>query len=280
MPEWEGAARSLVDARYGVLVGYARLVSGGPNDAEDLVQEALISTFSRRRTFNSIPEAEAYVRRAIVSRFLDAARRSSRAKHGTARESDVAVTGHAEHVGLAMDLSSALTRLTPRERACVMLRHLDGLSVAETAHALRHRRGLRQALRGRRARRTQRRPRHRRGLRRTHCRPLPEGRRPMSRLDEMFSDALQREATTPSGEQLAAVADVTVHRARRHRRVRATVEVLAALVVVGAGFVVGAIVMGGNATPPVSPPAPPAQTPRPARSSRGWQTRACPRRQR
>ena len=29
MPEWEGVARSLVDARYGVLVGYARLVSGG-----------------------------------------------------------------------------------------------------------------------------------------------------------------------------------------------------------------------------------------------------------
>lgn len=136
MPEWEGAARGLVDARYGVLVGYARLVSGGLDDAEDLVQEALISTFSRRRTFNSIPEAEAYVRRAIVSRFLDAARRSSGAKRGTASESDLAVAGHADRVGLAMDLASALTRLTPRERACVVLRHLDGLSVAETAQAL------------------------------------------------------------------------------------------------------------------------------------------------
>jgi len=136
MPEWEGVARSLVDARYGVLVGYARLVSGTSSDAEDLVQEALISTFSRRRTFNSIPEAEAYVRRAIVSRFLDGARRSSRAKRGTATEADLAVAGHADHVGLAMDLASALTRLAPRERACVVLRHLDGLSVSETAHAL------------------------------------------------------------------------------------------------------------------------------------------------
>ena len=139
MPEWEGVARRLVDARYGVLVGYARLVSGGTNDAEDLVQEALISTFSRRRTFDSLPQAEAYVRRAIVSRFLDGARRSSRTRRGTATEADVAVAGHADHVGLAMDLAAALTRLTPRERACVMLRHLDGLSVVETASRAGHR---------------------------------------------------------------------------------------------------------------------------------------------
>lgn len=134
MAEWEVVARELVDARYGVLVGYARLVAGGSADAEDLVQDALISTFGRRRTFESVPSAEAYVRKAIVSRFLDGARRSSRTKRSELVETPI--PGHAEGVVNSLDLASALKALTPRERACVMLRHLDGLSVAETAHAL------------------------------------------------------------------------------------------------------------------------------------------------
>jgi RNA polymerase sigma factor (sigma-70 family) len=134
MAEWELVARELVDARYGVLVGYARLVAGGTADAEDLVQDALISTFGRRRTFASVPEAESYVRKAIVSRFIDGARRSSRTKRTALADSPVA--GHAEAVDLSLDLTAALARLTDRERACVVLRHLDGLSVVETAHAL------------------------------------------------------------------------------------------------------------------------------------------------
>ena len=85
----------------------------------------------------------------------------------------------------------------------------------------------------------------------------------MSRLDEIFSDALQHEATTPSGEQLAAVAEVTIHRARRHRRARAAVEVVAALVIVAAGFVVGSMVLGSDATPPAGTPGPSAPWPEP-----------------
>lgn len=134
MAEWEAVARELVDARYGILVGYARLVAGGAADAEDVVQDALISTFGRRRTFASVPEAEAYVRRAIVSRFIDGARRSSRTKR--APVTDTSVAGHAEGVELSIDLTAALATLTPRERVCVVMRHLDGLSVAETAQAL------------------------------------------------------------------------------------------------------------------------------------------------
>jgi len=134
MADWEAVARELVDARYGVLVGYARLVAGTAADPEDLVQDALISTFGRRRTFASVPEAESYVRKAIVSRFIDKARRSSRTKRTVLADSPVA--GHAEAVDLSLDLAAALDRLPPRERACVVLRHLDGLSVSQTSEVL------------------------------------------------------------------------------------------------------------------------------------------------
>jgi len=135
MAQWEDVARELVAARYGTLVGYARLVAG-PRDAEDIVQEALIATFSKPRGLTSVPVAEAYVRRAIVTRFLDQARRRSRAATDSVESVDVAVASATDLVADSLDLGAALSRLAPRERACVALRYLDGLSVSETARVL------------------------------------------------------------------------------------------------------------------------------------------------
>ena len=47
-------------------------------DAQDLVQESLIAAFSGRARFGSVEQAEAYVRRAIASRAIDAGRRRTR----------------------------------------------------------------------------------------------------------------------------------------------------------------------------------------------------------
>ena len=99
----------------------------------------------------------------------------------------------------------------------------------------------------------------------------------MTRLDEMFTEALQRQATTPSDERLTAVAEVTVHRARRHRRARAAVEVVGTLVVVGVGLFVGSTLLGGNATPPAATTVP---TPAPNPIVDARPTRACRRRRR
>lgn len=137
MSEWESVARSLMEQRYRSLVGYARMVAGSSVNAEDLVQEALIKTFSRPRGLANVPVAEAYVRRAIVTGFLDSTRRSRREpRAGEGALESLSSVGHADGVIDAATLESALAQLTPRERACVALRYLEGLSVLETAKTL------------------------------------------------------------------------------------------------------------------------------------------------
>lgn len=135
---WERLLEQLVHERYGTLVGWATLVCGSREDAQDLLQEALLATFSSRARFTTLPEAEQYVRRAVATRSIDAARRRGRERvalgtiAGYAAETAPDVDGH----HLPADVMRALTALTQRERACVVLRHLEDLSVRETARVL------------------------------------------------------------------------------------------------------------------------------------------------
>ncbi len=76
MARWEPVLDEVVRERYPRLVARAVLMTGSVAQAEDLVQEALISTFAGRARFESVAQAEAYVRRAIVSRSIDAGRRA------------------------------------------------------------------------------------------------------------------------------------------------------------------------------------------------------------
>ena len=134
---WEAQVEHLVRERYGRLVGYAMLLTGSRPDAQDLVQDALISTFGGRARFSTIGEAEQYVRRAIASRSVDEARRRARERAATGRFASWAVPAVVVEVGgLSADLQRALVALSPRERACVVLRQLEDLSVRETAAAL------------------------------------------------------------------------------------------------------------------------------------------------
>ncbi|QGQ20766.1 sigma-70 family RNA polymerase sigma factor [Cellulomonas sp. JZ18] len=135
---WQPALDALVQERYGALVARATLVSGSRAEALDLVHDALVATFSARAAFASVQQAEQYVCRAIVSRFVDGARRRGREQHVVARLATMtqqAVVDPDPDV-LGADVVAALAELSPRERACVLLRHLDDLSVRETAQLL------------------------------------------------------------------------------------------------------------------------------------------------
>lgn len=137
MPGWEPTLEELVRGRHRALVAYAYLLTRDVGDAEDLVQEALVSAFGGRARFASVGHAEAYVRRAIASRFVDSRRRASRDRARVDRvEIRDAVPGpEAEAVG-RIDVASAMAELPPRVRACVALRFLADQSTAETAAAL------------------------------------------------------------------------------------------------------------------------------------------------
>jgi RNA polymerase sigma-70 factor (ECF subfamily) len=120
-------------------VGYAYLLTGSVRDAEDLVQDALVKTMLRSRSGLDLDVAEAYVRRTMLTTFVDGRRRLRRWRDAVPRldhESTVPVPDTADRVSAQVDVRAALSALPRRERACVVLRYYDDLPVADIAEAL------------------------------------------------------------------------------------------------------------------------------------------------
>jgi RNA polymerase sigma factor (sigma-70 family) len=136
-PRWERVVIQLVAERGDALTRYAYFVSGSREDAADLVQDALVKTFGRLRNGFSVASAEAYVRRAILNTYLDRGRRTTRWRkiaHLTA-VSEITESG-AEDTESRIDLHQELRKLTPRERACLVLRYYEDLKVDDIAATL------------------------------------------------------------------------------------------------------------------------------------------------
>lgn len=137
MARWEPILDEVMRERGSGLLAYARLLTGSDAEAEDVLQDALVRSFSRGRAFTHVNAAEAYVRRAIPSVFIDRLR-SRRTRDGAdervAREQDEAISiGDRDAV---LDVRAALASLPPRERACTVLRFYDDLTVAQIAAQL------------------------------------------------------------------------------------------------------------------------------------------------
>ena len=134
---WQSVVATLVAERGDALTRYAWLISGSADDAADLVQDALVKTFGRLRNGFTITSAEAYVRRAILNTWLDRGRRTTRWRriaHLTAVPNSEESTAPATDSRL--DLSAELAKLSPRERACIVLRYYEDLKVDDIAEWL------------------------------------------------------------------------------------------------------------------------------------------------
>jgi RNA polymerase sigma factor (sigma-70 family) len=134
MSAWRGLAAEVVATRYPSLVAYGVLLTANRPDSEDLVQDALVKVFSRIRTLPNAAAADQYVRRAMLTLYLDGARRDSlwRRIRGSVAMDD-AVAGPEHAVVASTDVRAALGTLSPRERTCVVLRHFDDKTVAQIA---------------------------------------------------------------------------------------------------------------------------------------------------
>lgn len=136
-PGWQGVVTQLVSERGDALTRYAWFISGDRDAASDLVQDALVKTFGRLRNGFTIASAEAYVRRTILNTYLDAGRRTGRWR----RIAHLAATPELDEpkngvTDARLDLARQLMKLTPRERACVVLRYYEDLKVDDIADEL------------------------------------------------------------------------------------------------------------------------------------------------
>jgi RNA polymerase sigma factor (sigma-70 family) len=133
---WEPMLIEIATTRGARLRAYAAMLAG-PSGADDLVQDALIATFSRRRSFTNAAQAEQYVRRAIATRYIDSVRRdASRKARDTRTARADRIEDPADAIASHDAVGAVLAGLPPRPRACLVLRYIEDLSVRETAHVL------------------------------------------------------------------------------------------------------------------------------------------------
>jgi RNA polymerase sigma factor (sigma-70 family) len=136
-PEWEEIVTELVATRGDALQRYAMLLCGSREQAADLVQDALVKTFGRLRNGFSVESAEAYVRRAILNGHLDGGRRLTRWRRVAPLEyAPDELPSRDGDTGTRLDLHRELRKLSPRERACLVLRYYDDLKVDDIAETL------------------------------------------------------------------------------------------------------------------------------------------------
>jgi RNA polymerase sigma-70 factor (sigma-E family) len=112
-------------------------VLGDQHEAEDLVADAFVATWQNGDRVRQADHPLAYVRRILVDTSSGHLRRRAqevtllgRLKLMTAQDT------HDPDTAVVIDVRSALLRLPPRRRACLVLRHCFQLTESEVAETL------------------------------------------------------------------------------------------------------------------------------------------------
>ena len=148
----EGAFPSLVTDHQDRLFTIALRLLGDRRDAEEVAQDALVRAFRAMRGYSRERVEGLRLRPWLASITINLARNKRRRHDDRLPPSqlepmlaggyDVAADPRggpgatADRRETQRDLAAALLTLTPSVRAAIVLRHVDGLSVAETAEAL------------------------------------------------------------------------------------------------------------------------------------------------
>ena len=137
MSNREAEFREFVGARMESLRGLAYLTCGDWQVAEDAVLSAMARLYGR---WQRVENHEAYARTAVVRAAIDEMRRPWWRREQSYHHADLPVRTEPDGTGVVDErirVRAALAQLPPKMRAVLVLRYLEGLSVRETATALR-----------------------------------------------------------------------------------------------------------------------------------------------
>lgn len=138
MAERDKAFVEFVEAATPSLRRTAYLIGGDRHKADDIVQETLYKVYLAWPKVQRAGNPFAYARRMLVNVAYDGGRRPWRREVTIAEVPDYDVhggdfaTGHAERD----EVLEALRALGPRQRACIVLRYYEDLSIEQTAEIL------------------------------------------------------------------------------------------------------------------------------------------------
>ncbi|MBV8932141.1 MAG: SigE family RNA polymerase sigma factor [Kutzneria sp.] len=114
----------------------AYALCGNWQEAEELTQAAFVSMYARWSAIH-VDTVDAYLRKVVTRGFLDTKRRRRRREHTVAELPELSVEYELSSVEDRPSLLVALQKVPPRQRAVLVLRFLQDLSVQQVADALR-----------------------------------------------------------------------------------------------------------------------------------------------
>lgn len=111
------------------LLRFTQVVCGGPDPAEEVVQDVAVKVHARWSRIRGLEHREAYVRRMVVNEHLSWRRKWSRIiPQAEFREPPPTGPGFAEQHADRAALVAELARLPRKQRAALALRYFEGLS--------------------------------------------------------------------------------------------------------------------------------------------------------
>lgn len=113
----------------------ARLTTGCPEDAEDALQEAMLSAHRSAGSFRYNAAVGSWLHRIVVNACRDRLRRNRLHPSVPLAESP-AVADRTTEVETALEVRAALRRLPTEQRAAVVTVDMHGYSIADAARAL------------------------------------------------------------------------------------------------------------------------------------------------
>lgn len=115
----------------------AYLICGDWQQAADITQEALIRVYVNWPRLDKLGGLPTYARRALVSVAIDMGRKRSSTEVASVPDDTTPAPTDVESSTVNRDtLLTALAQLPPRQRACVVLRYFEDLSVSDVASLL------------------------------------------------------------------------------------------------------------------------------------------------
>ena len=137
------AFRTVVEKYQNVLYGTAYLMTGNRTAAEDHVQEAFLSAWKGVGNFRSGYPLKPWLVRILVNKIISSQRANQNPMISLDTElfADQAGDDPAEEIAQRDQLRRVMQRLSTEQRQVVLLRYFAGLSLAETAAALRRPQG-------------------------------------------------------------------------------------------------------------------------------------------
>lgn len=130
--EFEG----YVGARWRPLLRAAWLLTGDWPAAEDLVQSTLALAWASWPRVRAAASTDAYVHRVLTNEFLGQRRRRSSSELPSDPMPDAPTPDATVDIDRRLALTRALDELPPQQRAAVVLRYFEDLTLEQTAAAL------------------------------------------------------------------------------------------------------------------------------------------------